>query len=140
MVKRAKDRLGREAAQSAQRAVFHLIAKVAQQRRLPPDRDIDARWRAGIERLAEISGAGLFHLDGRDVARCHDPVHDLHAACRSDTAWRARSEEHTSELQSLMRISYAVFCLKKQTTLRYTRCTTSHNIDTCTHYNMSKLT
>src|SRR3546814_4164465 len=28
--------------------------------------------------------------------------------------WRARSEEHTSELQSLMRISYAVFCLKKK--------------------------
>src|SRR3546814_4797490 len=28
---------------------------------------------------------------------------------------RSRSEEHTSELQSLMRISYAVFCLKKQT-------------------------
>src|SRR3546814_6010916 len=31
------------------------------------------------------------------------------AACRA-----ARSEEHTSELQSLMRISYAVFCLKKK--------------------------
>src|SRR3546814_3312535 len=31
-------------------------------------------------------------------------------------AWLARSEEHTSELQSLMRISYAVFCLKKKTT------------------------
>src|SRR3546814_9625859 len=33
--------------------------------------------------------------------------------------WRTalrRSEEHTSELQSLMRISYAVFCLKKKTT------------------------
>src|SRR3546814_3979326 len=29
-----------------------------------------------------------------------------------------RSEEHTSELQSLMRISYAVFCLKKKTTER----------------------
>src|SRR3546814_8782157 len=29
----------------------------------------------------------------------------------------ARSEEHTSELQSLMRISYAVFCLKKKTTI-----------------------
>src|SRR3546814_3346802 len=28
--------------------------------------------------------------------------------------WRERSEEHTSELQSLMRISYAVFCLKKK--------------------------
>src|SRR3546814_6338755 len=30
------------------------------------------------------------------------------------TGLRGRSEEHTSELQSLMRISYAVFCLKKQ--------------------------
>src|SRR3546814_1250172 len=29
-------------------------------------------------------------------------------------AWSTRSEEHTSELQSLMRISYAVFCLKKK--------------------------
>src|SRR3546814_8656592 len=31
--------------------------------------------------------------------------------------WKRRSEEHTSELQSLMRISYAVFCLKKKKTL-----------------------
>src|SRR3546814_10624576 len=31
------------------------------------------------------------------------------------TEYHARSEEHTSELQSLMRISYAVFCLKKNT-------------------------
>src|SRR3546814_4966836 len=34
-----------------------------------------------------------------------------------------RSEEHTSELQSLMRISYAVFCLKKK------KITTSKNVD-----------
>src|SRR3546814_4681540 len=33
-----------------------------------------------------------------------------------DVTGRDRSEEHTSELQSLMRISYAVFCLKKKTT------------------------
>src|SRR3546814_5702907 len=33
----------------------------------------------------------------------------------SEFAEHARSEEHTSELQSLMRISYAVFCLKKKT-------------------------
>src|SRR3546814_2107061 len=32
---------------------------------------------------------------------------------------RMRSEEHTSELQSLMRISYAVFCLKKKKQKRY---------------------
>src|SRR3546814_8155682 len=32
-----------------------------------------------------------------------------------------RSEEHTSELQSLMRISYAVFCLKKKKTKKHTK-------------------
>src|SRR3546814_5155379 len=38
------------------------------------------------------------------------------AACADESAGRKmrRSEEHTSELQSLMRISYAVFCLKKK--------------------------
>src|SRR3546814_1889006 len=36
----------------------------------------------------------------------------LHGPARG--AFRERSEEHTSELQSLMRISYAVFCLKKK--------------------------
>src|SRR3546814_3547764 len=36
------------------------------------------------------------------------------------TDHQQRSEEHTSELQSLMRISYAVFCLKKKTKLKDT--------------------
>src|SRR3546814_8743731 len=35
-------------------------------------------------------------------------------SCRRSQLWKCRSEEHTSELQSLMRISYAVFCLKKK--------------------------
>src|SRR3546814_10776315 len=38
------------------------------------------------------------------------------AIIRTGAAFISRSEEHTSELQSLMRISYAVFCLKKKTT------------------------
>src|SRR3546814_10269814 len=38
----------------------------------------------------------------------------LRASARDREAGNARSEEHTSELQSLMRISYAVFCLKKK--------------------------
>src|SRR6187455_3888154 len=43
----------------------------------------------------------------------------VHAACAGCSGWprwrqRARSEEHTSELQSLITISYAVFCLKKK--------------------------
>src|SRR3546814_4896652 len=40
------------------------------------------------------------------------PIHRLDE--RPDVRARLRSEEHTSELQSLMRISYAVFCLKKK--------------------------
>src|SRR3546814_1548893 len=43
------------------------------------------------------------------------------------TATRWRSEEHTSELQSLMRISYAVFCLKKK------KKKTSHDTPTYVH-------
>src|SRR3546814_5031614 len=39
-----------------------------------------------------------------------------------------RSEEHTSELQSLMRISYAVFCLKKKKTKNHTHTSTVTNV------------
>src|SRR3546814_4163067 len=38
----------------------------------------------------------------------------------NETGFSDRSEEHTSELQSLMRNSYAVFCLKKQQTIKET--------------------
>src|SRR3546814_7143263 len=53
------------------------------------------------------------------------------APCSKRSMAEKRSEEHTSELQSLMRISYAVFCLKKKkhitnTHNKYTR--TIHNI------------
>src|SRR3546814_4125394 len=41
-------------------------------------------------------------------------VYDFKSTFIGDTPVVVRSEEHTSELQSLMRISYAVFCLKKQ--------------------------
>src|SRR3546814_6950883 len=47
------------------------------------------------------------------------------AAAREGAQVRHRSEEHTSELQSLMRISYAVFCLKKKKEL----------LNTTIHYN-----
>src|SRR3546814_8970097 len=54
-----------------------------------------------------------------------------------------RSEEHTSELQSLMRISYAVFCLKKKKTTHiktHTITVNTHILDTNQHrhYKMNK--
>src|SRR3546814_8147710 len=45
-------------------------------------------------------------------------VGELRVAARGPDSGEMRSEEHTSELQSLMRISYAVFCLKKKTNTR----------------------
>src|SRR3546814_2049519 len=64
------------------------------------------------------TGRGLFGID-RDQLR-----HVVHLDRDHRCSWRieakARSEEHTSELESLMRISYAVFCLttKKSTQIR----------------------
>src|SRR3546814_4964929 len=49
------------------------------------------------------------------VAGIADALEPNSAICTLD----ARSEEHTSELQSLMRISYAVFCLKKKKKTNY---------------------
>src|SRR3546814_948839 len=48
-------------------------------------------------------------IDTGDMMTTLDP-----SVLELDYAAEARSEEHTSELQSLMRISYAVFCLKKK--------------------------
>src|SRR3546814_4779988 len=47
------------------------------------------------------------------------PVEPLEVAHERELRDLRRSEEHTSELQSLMRISYAVFCLKKKNTKQY---------------------
>src|SRR3546814_6938594 len=56
------------------------------------------------------------------------------AAAGADAA-AARSEEHTSELQSLMRISYAVFCLKKKKQNTHNPSTSTHkSISTTFHY------
>src|SRR3546814_12428797 len=54
-------------------------------------------------------------LDGRRARLANRVLRIVWAVVRfSMQGSRSRSEEHTSELQSLMRISYAVFCLKKK--------------------------
>src|SRR3546814_1330156 len=51
-----------------------------------------------------------------------------HERCALKGSGTSRSEEHTSELQSLMRISYAVFCLKKKNNHRHNNELDSHDI------------
>src|SRR3546814_10451797 len=62
---------------------------------------------AGGRRPQPAHGAAPRRHDGRRAALSHSQRGDERQAAD-------RSEEHTSELQSLMRISYAVFCLKKK--------------------------
>src|SRR3546814_1270269 len=82
------------------------------------------------EDVAHVHIARVFHRQhlarpaqqlGDQVERVLRPQRDqdlvrlrLDAAARQHAGADLRSEEHTSELQSLMRISYAVFCLKKK--------------------------
>src|SRR3546814_10485000 len=90
----------------------------------------DPAFKGAIEgaRLGE-AGAFDYHLNalvgvkqqifGQTATVVGDQVVKAHPGHRQALA--QRSEEHTSELQSLMRISYAVFCLKKkQHRTRYT--------------------
>src|SRR3546814_1977602 len=74
------------------------------------DREIDA---AHGNEAPELLGQALRGQD--DVVAHFLPTPS--GSCR--VLAPGRSEEHTSELQSLMRISYAVFCLKKKTTSVY---------------------
>src|SRR3546814_3737283 len=60
-----------------------------------------------IHSLADTGNQGLLLLGMRRAKRPPSPDFPLGYG-------KERSEEHTSELQSLMRISYAVFCLKKK--------------------------
>src|SRR3546814_5073481 len=55
----------------------------------------------------------IFNGDDINFAGYNDASSSLEILLMSDSPTHARSEEHTSEIQSLMRISYAVFCLKK---------------------------
>src|SRR3546814_5321555 len=68
--------------------------------------DVEVQERLGIARQGMNDPEGAAEALERAIAL--EP--DRH------TAYTQRSEEHTSELQSLMRISYAVFCLKKKNT------------------------
>src|SRR3546814_10268668 len=90
--------------------------------------------RSGSAAPSQTRGYPRNHLR----ARSPGSVHCRARACQKPARLRARhrhrastsarrSEEHTSELQSLMRISYAVFCLKKKTNTTHKH-TNAHTI------------
>src|SRR3546814_1343797 len=76
-------------------------------------------------------------VDGTQLERCVVLVDEHHKRLLPPRARvGGRSEEHTSELQSLMRISYAVFCLKKKhnkintvQTYQHNRCQNNYNTE-----------
>src|SRR3546814_3051711 len=68
---------------------------------------------------ADAGGRGARRSGAGAAAAAGEPDRELRTRDQQlRAATRGRSEEHTSELQSLMRISYAVFCLKKKRTLQ----------------------
>src|SRR3546814_14801374 len=82
------------------------------------------RQHIGGAAVGAQAGLGVRHREGRRLRGEHQVTRDAegesraggHTVDRRDQdGVHPRSEEHTSELQSLMRTSYAVFCLKKQT-------------------------
>src|SRR3546814_9840718 len=81
-------------------------AERSHRRRDRRDAARDARLSGGARR----DGGGGQPDQGRQYSRPAEPVRDAGTDRERDRA--DRSEEHTSELQSPMRISYAVFCLK----------------------------
>src|SRR3546814_8628304 len=88
-----------------QRPRRFLHDEVVRERPLPELADDSRRGRAQCRRLVH-DDPGLFEKAVGKVGK------GTFVRARASDA--ARSEEHTSELQSLMRISYAVFCLKKK--------------------------
>src|SRR3546814_2408727 len=88
--------------------------------------DVLRRLVLGVVRLLALPGADrICRRRGHLAVRAGRRRRDHHVAAEGHRSHRRllaafaqhadRSEEHTSELQSLMRISYAVFCLKKKT-------------------------
>src|SRR3546814_5702071 len=83
-----------------------------------PSRPGEVRIRMQLAPIRE-TGPGLLNSGSEfGEAWLLPPAREHRVPTRSWSIPALRSEEHTSELQSLMRISYAVFCLKKKNTHR----------------------
>src|SRR3546814_964744 len=77
---------------------------------------------------AGLDPGGELEVDRLAVGQ-RDALHRLRRRVEEGNGEAIRSEEHTSELQSLMRISYAVFCLKKKKPTTENRNLTTTTLD-----------
>src|SRR3546814_10007058 len=106
----------RPAGSSAPARPAHNPVRVATARRESCGQDILQPWRRKPRKPmpAETLPGALLPVLVAPIFSAQDKNHKHHQADGDAVpAERHRSEEHTSELQSLMRTSYAVFCLKK---------------------------
>src|SRR3546814_1664677 len=79
------------------------------------DREIGAGFGIAFAPHRDFGGGAAHIIERADLGADRPDVEGArHGSCPSLAGSAIRSEEHTSELQSLMRISYAVFCLKKK--------------------------
>src|SRR3546814_6220685 len=89
----------------------------AQQKNIDAITAANKRAIEGYQAIAKRQ-AEIFQENLKEVASMMKSTPDVNATKQADVMRQAvekRSDEHTSELQSLMRISYAVLCLKKKT-------------------------
>src|SRR3546814_1276796 len=107
MLAEVEDRLHLNLGQAVGRAVVHLAIDRLDEADI--GRDVAYRPFAREQRIAGRRRTGRSANDADDFVEIADRNDEAEQDVRAD-----RSEEHTSELQSLMRISYAVFCLKKK--------------------------
>src|SRR3546814_9695715 len=159
---RSGNRSGGAGARSPLTCRLRRCAGLAPQARRAPCRPQGCRGRRGGHRPSPCAhrtrhrrtfAVGSGRVGYRRDHRERTPIHaragarnDARSSCRSLTptlvvmasCWpQGRSEEHTSELQSLMRISYAVFCLKKK---KQTKKITNHLYKKKQNENQPKMT
>src|SRR3546814_5402259 len=112
-VDRAEDPRDRRAGDPGRGLLRGLGTQAARMDARAPRTDVRGSWRLpGFRGRVQAAVQGSHPADQRAPGAVHPRPAD-HAGARIRRV--GRSEEHTSELQSLMRTSYAVFCLKKTT-------------------------
>src|SRR3546814_5340148 len=128
-----------------ERYILHRLAELDAELRAATDGFTFGRYMRALTSFAQDDLSAFFFDIRKDCLYCDAPADPKRRAYRTvldtlfhalvryaapvipftaEEVWQSRSEEHTSELQSLMRISYAVFCLQTKNTSHHITSTT----------------